>query len=389
MSQTRSPAQPSPSRDEAVDQARADQSAILDVVALIEAHGLFGLIWLDPDLTVRRAYGRLLSFVAPSRHAAESLPALVGLAAELAALRDSHQRMIELPAISISTTDGLTEKFNLTLFWSEREAAIVGLAYRSEAQSTLEFELSRQIRARLMAEAEATALSRDLARANADLECFAAIISHDLKAPIRHMRGLASDAISNRRLANEASDAALTEIAAQAERMQHMLDHLFEYSMLGRKYEGLEEVDTGDLVRTIVKSFPDSAIEIVIEGDWPALRTLRAPLELSIRNLVGNALQHHDRNAGLVRIGCIDSQDAIVITVEDDGPGVPIENQRAIFLPFRTAGETTNAQSTGMGLAMVDRAVTAVGGAVTLSSNPAVARGAIFAVQWPKIIDFG
>lgn len=386
MSETRSIPPQTPLR--AATEATARDGAILDVVSLIEGLGLFGLLWLDADFRVRRAHGRIFDFVREGRPADESLPALIGLEAELSALRDQPERIIELPAISFATAEGLTDKFNLTFFWSAQENAIVALAYRSQAQSTLELELSRQIRARLMAEAEATALSRDLARANADLESFAAIISHDLKAPLRHMSQLACAAIE-KRLTTEDPDTALVEICAQAERMQHMLSRLFEFSMLGGKYDALEIVDTADLVQSIVKSFPESQIEIILEGEWPHLQTLRAPLDLSIRNLIANARQHHDRDTGLIRVACADSQDALVITISDDGPGVLREHQASIFLPFRTVGDVTDTHSTGMGLAMVDRAVTSVGGAVTIASDPDVERGATFAIQWPKLIEFG
>lgn len=379
---------PIPSHAAAADTPLNPDRAILDVVALIESLGLFGLLWLDDDLRVRRAHGRIFDFVATGLRAEESLPALVGLEADLKALRDRPNRMIELPALSIATEHGLTDKFNLTLFWSEQEKAVVALAYRSAARSTLETELSGQIRARLMAEAEATALARDLARANADLESFAAIVSHDLTAPLRHMSQLAEAATRNHAQTSSSEASALAIVAKQAKHMQSMLGRLFDYSLLGRKYEALDIVDTGDLVRTTIDSLPTSRIQVAIEGDWPTLKTLRAPLELAIRNLIANGRQHHDRADGLIRVACVDSQDALVITVLDDGPGISIEHQQIIFLPFRTLAPPASEHSTGMGLAMVNRAVMSVGGAVTVTSNPVVERGALFAIQWPKIITF-
>ncbi|MGQ0457112.1 MAG: sensor histidine kinase [Hyphomicrobium sp.] len=302
------------------------------------------------------------------------------------ALSAGPPRTLELPAVTMISADGESERFNLTFFWSRRLSAIVALAHRSESQTALELELSRQIRARLMAEGLTEAKSRELARANADLEDFAAIVSHDLKAPVRRIHQLASNADAALGVTASELRKRLEQIAAQADRMSQMLERLFDYSTLGRKYEALDMVDFGEIVRSIVTSSPPSGIAVEVTGDWPIFPTLRAPLDLALRNLIANALQHHDREYGHVRVACADSQDAVVITVADDGPGIAPQHHRAIFLPFRTIATSPAPVSTGMGLALVDRAVTSIGGAVTLASNPALERGALFAIQWPKVI---
>ncbi|MFN0218495.1 MAG: sensor histidine kinase [Hyphomicrobium sp.] len=380
MPQTRSP-------DAQLEANSRDAEALLDVASLIERFGLFGLIWFDRNLIVRRTFGRMVDFVKVGAPAADSLPLLIGLEAELVALSSDSPRTLEIPAVSIPTADGGAEKLNFTFLWSPQQSAVIALAHRSETQTALEVELSRQIRARLMAEAESNAKSRELQRANADLENYAGIISHDLQAPLRHMRYLTSNARDAPATSGVASHEALDLIAAQAERMSNMLQRLFEYSNIGRKYEALEIVDCGELVRGVIRSLPGSGFAVEIGGDWPTLLTLRAPLDLAMRNLIANARQHHDLSTGVIHVACADSQDAIVITVADDGPGIAPEHHAAIFLPFRTLNAAAETGATGMGLALVNRAVESVGGAVTLASNPAKARGTIFAVQWPKVID--
>lgn len=367
---TRSPAAPPESaKPEAGDR---DARALMGAMRQVEALGVYGLVWLDADLAVKRVFGRIVDFVGVGRPVTDSLVPLIGIEDDIRALRGDAKRALQLPTVSIADASGDANKMNFTVFWSAADDAFVVLASRSDAQAELELQLSAQIRARMIAEAEIAAKSRELARANADLESFASIVSHDLKAPLRHMRYLAGEA---EKFAAAGAAPSLKQISAQAERLSKMLERLFEYSSLGRKYEALETCDTRAVVESIIASLPPSGIAVEVEGEWPKLVTLCAPLELVLRNLICNAQQHHDRESGLVRVACADSQDALVITVTDDGPGVAPRHQAAIFQPFRTLkGEA--ATSTGMGLAMVERVVASVGGAVTMSSNPAEARGA-------------
>ena len=223
------------------------------------------------------------------------------------------------------------------MFWNAGRECPMALAYKSASQTELEVELSKQIRARLMAEAEVIAKSKELARANADLESFAAIISHDLKAPLRHMRQM-TEAAFDKTSGDTADDMrnTLRDIERQSRRMSDMMTALLDYSTLGRKYEAIEPVDTAALIAAIRDSLPKTGHTVTITGDWPVIATLRAPLDLVLRNLVGNALQHHDRPAGKITVGCEEQLQSLVFTIHDDGPGIDPRHHASIFMPFRT-----------------------------------------------------
>jgi signal transduction histidine kinase len=117
-----------------------------------------------------------------------------------------------------------------------------------------------------------------------------------------------------------------------------------------------------------------------IGGNWPRIATFPAPLDLTLRNLIQNTIKHHDRETGHVQIRCADAGTVLEITVEDDGPGVAPEHHESIFMPFRTLGGSGG----GMGLAIVQRTVKAVGGEIAVATNPPPQRGATFTVRWPK-----
>ena len=377
-----------PSDAAASETCSLSERSVYDAGAIIARFGIFGIIWLDRKLNVVHTYGQLVDFVTCGQPVTDSVLAIIGLESEITALAEHPDRMIELPAVAVADPLGHPKRLNFTFFWNPDMCCPMALAYRSSSQTELEFELSKQIRARLMAEAEVTAKSKELARANSDLESFAAIVSHDLKAPLRHMQAMAQAAAGDAASRGDASHRTmLADIQVHAQRMSQMLSALLDYSTLGRKYEALESVDTRALIQSIKTSLPHGGIDIAIEGDWPSVTTLRAPLDLVLRNLIGNALQHHDRPSGQICVICNDSLHALTFTVSDDGPGIDVQHHASIFLPFRTVQSGGVSHSTGMGLAMVKKAVESAGGSIVLASSPSSGRGTAFTVTWPKYLD--
>lgn len=361
---------------------------------LLAGRGLFGLIWADDQLTVTARYGPLVDFVEIGEQLTLSVPPFFGLEEDILALKRTRGALLELPIVSIMRDPGASPKLNFTALWSNDEKCYLVLVLRAGSQSNVEVELSRQIRARLIAEAEVThkskALSKantELARANQDLEEFASIISHDLKGPMRALRYMAEDLSKCASL--QVVPDALVQIAnmrAQSQRMSEMLTSLLEYSSAGRKEEVAEEVDTAALAATILRSTPrPPGIAIQTTGVWPGIETLRAPLDLVLRNLVDNAIKHHDQVSGTIRLGCEDAGDWLRFEIEDDGPGIDARHHAAVFLPFRRLRLDPPGEGQGMGLAFVKRWVEAAGGRIGLTSNAPQQRGTLFWVEWPKM----
>ena len=115
----------------------------------------------------------------------------------------------------------------------------------------------------------------------------------------------------------------------------------------------------------------------------------RAEYEWSQHVLIGKAVglseEEIDRiSAGPDAPGWTEDDAALMITVHDDGRGIATEHHGAIFLPFRTLENGAEASGTGMGLAMVKKVLTTLGGEISVESNPAVERGTTFNVTWPK-----
>lgn len=356
----------------------------------IASRNVYGLAWIGADLIVKDRYGSKADFISIGQPVSDSVIPFIGSEDEILDLQKNPDASIELPGVVIHGGNDSQERYNLSLFWSPQERCYLLLVARASLDAALEIELLRHVRARLMAEAEIKAKSDELACANRDLEDFAAIISHDLKAPMRALHYMTDDLEAA--LADNRLDDARTKLAwirSQSRRMSSMLAALLDYSSIGRKSRALEPVDTKALVNSIASSLPlEDGFNIVVEGDWPEFETLKAPLDLVLRNLADNAIKHHDRPDGVVTMSARDTPDALVITVSDDGPGIAPEHHQAVFLPFRTliAGDAAASAGIGMGLALVERTIQNMGGAIRLLPAPSGQRGATFEVIWPKTL---
>ena len=230
------------------------------------------------------------------------------------------------------------------------------------------------------------ARTAELARSNAELDQFAYVASHDLKAPIRAIDSLATW------IAEDAADALPPESARhlallrqRAERMERLLDSLLAYSRAGRGEADPEPVDLRALVREATALVePPEGFDVRVEGAFPTVETARAPLALVVRNLVSNAIKHHDRPDGRVTVSARtvrrDGRGWAEVTVSDDGPGIAPEYQNRVFGLFQTLRPRDEVEGSGMGLAIVKKAVESRGGAISVTSE---GRGAMFRFTWP------
>ncbi|ODT25185.1 MAG: hypothetical protein ABS54_09010 [Hyphomicrobium sp. SCN 65-11] len=396
MSRTPSSRPPAPSSAAKADQLDDEHAHLIAAGNFIAARRSFGMVWTDRDLVVCRCFGPLVDFVAVGRPLAESVIALIGFEPEIAALRAGDGGPLTIPNVILDGHAEPSLRLSLDIYWVDSAQRHLMLVRSVRDVSALESELRTQMRLRVIAEAELVEKSEAIQRANQelalinrDLEEFAYVISHDLKAPLRALRYDADDA--DRALA--AGDVAtvgtkLVAMRGYQARMRTMLDGLFEYARAGRKIDTLEEIDTRTLVESLAQGFAaTTSLSIEVEGCWPRMTTLGPPLELVLRNLIDNAIKHHDLPRGRILISARDAGDDLEITVADDGPGIPDDHHTAVFLPFRTVNDARDAEdSSGMGLALVRRTLDRIGGSIWLRSDAPHRRGTTFHVRWPRTI---
>jgi signal transduction histidine kinase len=360
-----------------------DDATVLQAARLLADRGMFATIWLDADLRVQRTLGAMAQAIPLGQPISSSLIALIGQEDAITALQLQPTHNVTLTNISALTGPDLTAslRMNISIYWQPDSQTYLVLLGRVLSSGVAESALENAIKKRRIADEE-------LKRINQQLEEFAYVISHDLKAPLRALRYYSSDI--NDALAEDTPDIAAIETAAQniqiaTKRMSNMLIGLLEYSRIGRQHDALETVDTGQLAREIVGSLAThDTIQVSVDGEWPKIRTAPVPLDLVLRNLVDNAIKHHDRDTGHIRLSCQSTTAQVTFDIADDGPGIDPEWHQAIFLPFSRIDDSRNPESSGIGLALVKRTVENAGGRIEVRSNPAIARGTTFRVTWPK-----
>ena len=242
-------------------------------------------------------------------------------------------------------------------------------------------DLSEVKRAQSVAEEKAT----ELARSNTELEKFAYVASHDLKAPLRAIDNLSqwieedlADALTGESREN------MGLLRGRVHRLESLLDDLLAYSRAGRKGTECVHVCIKDLVEGIVSELDiPPGLAINVTADVPECETPRGPLEQIFRNLIGNAVKHHDRAEGTISV-CVEDVGAhYEISVSDDGPGIPPDLQEKAFEMFQTLRPRDEVEGSGIGLAVVRKLVEWQGGRITIDS-PADQRGTTFRFAWKK-----
>jgi len=235
----------------------------------------------------------------------------------------------------------------------------------------------------------ADSMTHQLEETNEELEQFAYIASHDLRSPLQGIKNLASWIHDdNVDLLPEDSKKHLDTLRSRVSRMEKLLEDLLNFSKAGRRSsDELVEVNLAEMLEntTDVLNLPEG-FTVKIVGDFPTLVTDRTPLELVFRNLINNAIKHHDKEDGTVEISFKDNEAFYEFTVADDGPGIPEEFQNKIFDMFATLKSRDKSEGSGMGLAMVKKVLKSYGGGITPTSS---GRGTKFDFTWPKDIVAG
>jgi signal transduction histidine kinase len=168
-------------------------------------------------------------------------------------------------------------------------------------------------------------------------------------------------------------------------RLQMLLDGLLTYARVGRGKLSPEDVDAAELMEDIVSLLaPPAGFSVVFEGPERRLHTHRTPLRAVLENLISNALKHHDRSEGTIRVGLRRVKKMVEFTVSDDGPGIAPRFHDRIFQIFQTLASRDAKEASGIGLAIVKKQVVGHGGTVRIESDPP-ARGTVFVFTWREI----
>jgi signal transduction histidine kinase len=233
--------------------------------------------------------------------------------------------------------------------------------------------------------AEMTAeYTRKLEKSNKELDQFAYIVSHDLKAPLRAISNLSSwlkddlsASLSGENLSN------LDMLRARVKRMESLINGILEYSKIGREHTPAETIDVSRLIDEVVETLsPPSHIKIEVSTGMPVMQAPKILMFQIFSNLISNAIKFNDKKEGLVRIGSSEKKDSYEFTVEDNGAGIPEAYFEKIFVIFQTLQARDKFESTGIGLTIVKRILNEKGGSIRVESQ--VGKGSKFIFAWPR-----
>lgn len=358
--------------------------------------GLIAVVRAGPDLVVIDTEGDAARTVESGRPLCDQIPALTGLEDQLDSLKSFPGRCIEMPNISLVTPDAPPTRQDITVLFDHATRVFIVAIMPALAMDALAVEREQNLRRHYLLESQIAqqtravmAANEALNQVNADLQDFTRVVSHDLKSPMRAMRYYADDieqAIQSRDTAGQL--AALEDLRFQTTRLSRMVSDLLAYSRLEDKLEAEAEVDTRHLVEAIVTSLPaPDGIEVIVRGDWPVVSTIAPLLDLVLRNLIDNAIKHHDLDVGTIEVVNEPDEKVMRLVVVDDGPGIPARYRAAVLEPFAKLAADQDVGS-GLGLAMVDKVLKKLGGQIEIGPRLDGRRGACIAVIWPLTMQF-
>jgi signal transduction histidine kinase len=294
---------------------------------------------------------------------------------------------------------GLSFTALLTIYLSTlvgRTAKVKYLVTRRTMQlAELNEELINEINERLNAEKQLQRLNETLEQRVAirtaevernvkELEQFAYVTSHDLKAPLRGIANLA--AWLEEDLRGKLTDTTREQLGLLRDRvwrMNALIEGLLEYSRIGRTAHSMASVDTGELLTEVIDSLsPPDGFIIDVAANMPTLYTDRLHLYQVFSNLIGNSIKHGKGEQGHVGVTVHDQGEYYEFTVTDDGPGIAPEYHDKVFMVFQTLAVNDYGSNTGIGLALVKKIVQEHGGSITLESEKG--NGATFRFSWPR-----
>lgn len=223
----------------------------------------------------------------------------------------------------------------------------------------------------------------ELTQKNKELDQFAYIVSHDLKASLmgieKIIQWMEED---HEREITPAVKKNIDLIRRRTNSLENMIDGLHEYARIGRAKKGLEKVDIKEMLHELTELMVPASFFVTLKGDMPIMVTEKLRLEQVFYNLIGNAVKHNNKTDGKINIHCCELGDYYEFSVNDDGPGIEAEHYNKIFMIFQTLQARDAFESTGIGLAIVKKIIEEQKGIINVESE--LGKGTTFKFTWPK-----
>lgn len=245
-------------------------------------------------------------------------------------------------------------------------------------------ELTQEIAERREAEQKQAELIEKVDNINKELKDFASIVSHDLKAPLRGIKSLASWMLDD--FSGQLGDKGKEQInllLGRVDRMYNLIDGVLQYSIVGRTEEKVIPVNLNKFVPEIIDMLvPPKNISVTVENDLPVIDCEETQIMQLFQNLLSNAIKYMNKPQGRVKVGCTEEDGVWKFSVADNGPGIEEKNFEKIFRMFQVVAVSEDFQGTGVGLTVAKKIVELHGGRIWVESK--VGEGSTFFFTLPK-----
>ncbi|WP_192821169.1 ATP-binding protein [Rufibacter sp. LB8] len=223
-----------------------------------------------------------------------------------------------------------------------------------------------------------------LTKMNKELDQFAYVVSHDLKAPLRAINNLAEWIAEDMESKEPDVLQNLTMLRGRVQRMENLINGILDYSRVGRKEILQTQFSVQELLQETLENLaPPASFTFQLPDALPTITGERTLLYQVFANLFSNAIKYHHKESGTVTVHVQEKEDYYQFAVQDDGPGIPKEYHEKVFGMFQTMEARDVKESTGVGLAIVKKIVEEKGGTIWIESDRGL--GTTFLFTWPKL----
>ena len=226
--------------------------------------------------------------------------------------------------------------------------------------------------------------AENLEKINKELDQFAYIVSHDLKAPLRAINNL-SQWIEEDLVGKLEGDTQrnFELLRGRIHRMEALINGILKYSRAGRVKSENVAIDVQSFVQDIVSNLaPPEHFTVEIDPNLPVIQAEKIALDQVFSNFISNAIKYNSNPQPQIQVTGKDLGKEYQFGVVDNGPGIPPEFYEKVFVIFQTLQARDTVESTGVGLAIVKKIVEEKGGRVWIESE--VGKGSAFYFTLPK-----
>lgn len=211
---------------------------------------------------------------------------------------------------------------------------------------------------------------KDLEKKNLELDQFAYVVSHDLKAPLRAINNLAEWIAEDMPEMPDEVSSNFVLLRGRILRMENLINGVLDYSRIGRTEIEKETIDLKKMLRHIIDFIvPIEGFEISIAANMPIIETEKILLQQVFSNLISNSVKYNDKPIGEIECLYESLVDFHQFTVKDNGPGIAAEYHKKVFEVFQTIEARDKKESTGIGLSIVKKIIEEKEGRIYIESE--------------------